>query len=147
MVQFPGCNVNAPMDSVRCDRISPAGLPHSAICGSQDTCSSPQLIAALSRPSSSYSSKASTMNLHSLDHIMVSFFQSYVFREDTAYNSAPSTPDTRSSTPRSSRTPASCPALADRSHGATSPNPHITGFADAFTSYLVSPSLALSKIT
>ena len=46
MVQFPGCPFRTLCIQARMTGIWPAGLPHSAIRGSRDVCSSPRLIAA-----------------------------------------------------------------------------------------------------
>ena len=54
---------------VRGAGITPGGLPHSDIRGSQDMCSSPPAFRSLSRPSSPVSSRASAMDLYSLGHM------------------------------------------------------------------------------
>jgi hypothetical protein len=46
MVQFPGCAFRTLCIQARMTGIYPVGLPHSAIRGSRDVCSSPRLIAA-----------------------------------------------------------------------------------------------------
>ena len=46
MVQFPGCAFRTLWIQIRMTDIQPVGLPHSAIRGSRDVCSSPRLIAA-----------------------------------------------------------------------------------------------------
>jgi hypothetical protein len=46
MVQFPGCPFRTLCIQARMTGIWPVGLPHSAIRGSRDVCSSPRLIAA-----------------------------------------------------------------------------------------------------
>ena len=46
MVQFPGCAFRTLCIQARMTGIWPVGLPHSAIRGSRDVCSSPRLIAA-----------------------------------------------------------------------------------------------------
>ena len=46
MVQFPGCAFRTLWIQMRMTGIHPVGLPHSAIRGSRDVCSSPRLIAA-----------------------------------------------------------------------------------------------------
>jgi hypothetical protein len=46
MVQFPGCAFRTLWIQARMTGIWPVGLPHSAIRGSRDVCSSPRLIAA-----------------------------------------------------------------------------------------------------
>jgi hypothetical protein len=46
MVQFPGCAFRILWIQTRMSGIQPDGLPHSAIRGSRDVCSSPRLFAA-----------------------------------------------------------------------------------------------------
>ena len=46
MVQFPGCAFRTLWIQIRMSDIQSDGLPHSAIRGSRDVCSSPRLIAA-----------------------------------------------------------------------------------------------------
>jgi hypothetical protein len=46
MVQFPGCAFRTLWIQIRMSGIWPDGLPHSAIRGSRDVCSSPRLFAA-----------------------------------------------------------------------------------------------------
>ena len=71
MVQFPGyLSTRLVYSPGSAWYLQPRGLPHSATCGSQDVCSSPQLFAAYHDLLRRTAPQASPMDSFSLDHIL-----------------------------------------------------------------------------
>ena len=71
MVQFPQYGFRHLCIQCPDNGISPVGLPHSAISGSQDMCSSPKLFAAYHGLLRLATPRHSPMDPYSLDHIIV----------------------------------------------------------------------------
>ena len=77
MVQFPQCGFRRLCIQRSDTGISPSGLPHSAIRGSQDICSSPRLFAACHGLLRLATPRHSPIDPYSLDHIIVLGFLSF----------------------------------------------------------------------